>query len=113
VASKLWGGSWRIPTNEEWTALREQCTWNWTTQNGVNGRLVTAANGNSIFLPAAGKRTGYALEDVGMFGYYWSSSLTTTGGTDVACEVYFYSGNVDGYFEARNYGLSVRPVFAY
>ena len=51
-----WGGSWRMPTEEEWTELRTNCTWTWTTQNGVNGRLVTGPNGKSIFLPAAGRR---------------------------------------------------------
>ena len=69
------GGKWRMPTVEEWTALRDQCTWESKTQNGVDGRLGTAPNGNSIFLPAAGYRHDPDLDDAGVKGYYWSSSL--------------------------------------
>ena len=109
AASKLWGGSWRIPTNEEWQALYNNCTWTWTTQNGVNGRLVTAANGNSIFLPAAGERDETGLYYAGDDGQYWSSSL----GPDypfIAWGVLFSSGIVYSGYYTRNNGFSVRPV---
>ena len=36
-----WGRSWRTPTDAEWTELINNCTSTWTSQNGVNGRLVT------------------------------------------------------------------------
>ena len=68
------GGSWRMPTYENWTELRTECTWTWTAQNGVNGRLVTGPNGNSIFLPAAGCRYNTNLS-TGSLGNYWSSSI--------------------------------------
>ena len=103
------GGSWRMPTDAELTELRENCTWTWTTQNGVDGRLVTGPNGNSIFLPAAGYRYGTSLTSVGSNGYYWSSSLHT----DVpflAWNVFFTSGFVYRYYDNRDYGHSVRPV---
>ena len=103
------GGKWRMPTDAEWTALRTQCTWTWTTQNGVNGRLVTAPNGNSIFLPAAGDRVDAYLGDAGFPGYYWSSSLGADG-PYFACGVYFGSGNVYRSYANRCYGQSVRPV---
>ena len=46
------GGSWRMPTDAEWSELLEQCTWTWTTQNGNYAYKVTSKkNGNSIFLP--------------------------------------------------------------
>jgi hypothetical protein len=54
AACANWGGSWRMPTRAEQDELRNNCTWTWTTQNGVNGYKVTGTNGNSIFLPAAG-----------------------------------------------------------
>ncbi|MBQ7268282.1 MAG: Ig-like domain-containing protein [Bacteroidales bacterium] len=57
VARVKLGGSWRLPTDAEWTNLIEKCTWVWTDNyngTGVSGRIVTATNGNSIFLPAAG-----------------------------------------------------------
>ena len=46
-----------MPTDAERTELRKKCTWTWVTNyngSGLNGRLVKATNGNSIFLPAAG-----------------------------------------------------------
>ena len=105
-----WGGSWRMPTDAEWTELSNNCTWTWTTQNGVKGRLVTSkTNGNSIFLPAAGYRGGTYLTNVGSYGYCWSSSLYT-GYPYRARYVYFNSDNVDSYNDSRYRGFSVRPV---
>ena len=104
------GGSWRMPTKAEQDELRSQCTWTWTTHNGVNGRLVTGPNGNSIFLPAAGYRRDTYLYNVGSYGRYWSSSLSTDYPNN-AYYVYFNSGNVDwGHGYRRCYGQSVRPV---
>lgn len=109
-----WGGSWRMPTDAEWTELRENCTWTWTTQNGVNGRLVTSkTKGNSIFLPAAGTWSGDYVQNAGSRGNYWSSSLNTDSQFDdpvFAWRVSFYSGGVDRSKNGRSYGYSVRPV---
>ena len=105
-----WSGSWRMPTDAEWTELREQCTWTWTTQNGVNGYRVTCkTNGNSIFLPAAGCRYDSSLDYAGSYGFYWSSSLNTYFPDD-AWSVSFNSGTVYGNGNRRYYGFSVRPV---
>lgn len=109
VAHVKLGGKWRMPTDEEWTALRTQCTWTWTTQNGINGRLVTASNGNSIFLPAAGYRGNAGLGDAGSGGYYWSSSVNTDY-SGHAYAVDFDSSDVGRYGSDRAYGRSVRPV---
>ena len=107
-----WGGSWRMPTDAEWTELRNNCTWTWTSQNGVNGRKVTGPNGNSIFLPAAGRRDDAVLDYAGSYGLYWSSSLRTDY-PDTAWDVGFHSGNVyrGGIDVNRFLGVSVRPVF--
>ena len=109
VAHVKLGGKWRMPTYEEWTALRTQCTWTWTTQNGINGRLVTASNGNSIFLPAAGYRHNPFLSRAGSYGYYWSSSIDTDY-PDTACGVDFGSNSVGRNSSSRFFGQSVRPV---
>ena len=104
------GGSWRMPTDAEWTELRENCTWKWTTQNGVNGYRVTSkSNGNSIFLPAAGYRYGSSLDDAGSYGYYWSSSLNTVFPYN-AYRLTFYSSYVGWRNYDRQSGQSVRPV---
>ena len=54
AARANWGGTWRMPTEAEMEELKDNCTWTWTTQNGVNGCTITGPNGNSLFLPAAG-----------------------------------------------------------
>lgn len=107
AAHANWGGSWRMPTDAELTELREQCTWTWTTQNGVNGYKVTSKSNNSIFLPAAGYRFGSLLSYAGSGGYYWSSSHNTVY---KAWNVVFSSGNVRREDDDRNGGRSVRPV---
>ena len=112
VAHVKLGGKWRMPTDAEWTELSTKCTWTLTTNyngTGVNGRIVTATNGNSIFLPAAGYRNGTDLNNAGSGGYYWSSSLNTVF-LNNAWYVDFNSGNVDRYGSNRYYGRSVRPV---
>ena len=110
AAHANWGGAWRMPTDAEWTELRENCTWTWTTKNGVNGYEVKSnINGNSIFLPAAGYRLDDDLGLAGGGGYYWSSSLLTDY-PYYAWNVYFISDYVNGSNDYRHYGLSVRPV---
>ena len=108
-----WGGSWRMPTKAEQDELRNtsNCTWTWTTMNGVNGYKVRSKkNGNSIFLPAAGNRSSGSLSyDAGSTGYYWSSSLYESSSYN-ACYLLFYSGRVDWNYYDRCYGRSVRAV---
>ena len=110
AASVNWGGSWRIPTNTEMTELREQCTWTWITQNGVNGYKVTSkSNGNSIFLPAAGYYYDNSSNRARSYGYYWSS-LLSIGNPDNAWFVYYDTGNKYGEEGNRYYGRSIRAV---
>lgn len=108
-----WGGDWRMPTKEEQDELCENCTWTWTTLNGVNGYKVQSKKigytDKWIFLPAAGYRGDSGLCDVGNYGDYWSSSLYT-GNPDYAYDLYFASGEVDWGYDYRYRGQSVRPV---
>ena len=79
AATANWGGSWRMPTKAEFDALCS-LTKEWKTNynwSGVNGCLFTDDNSNSIFLPAAGYGSDTGLIYVGIFGYYWSSSLAS------------------------------------
>ena len=109
VAHVKLGGKWRMPTDAEWEELRTKCTWTWVTNyngSGINGRLVKAPNGKSIFLPACES----GLYVAGLFGFYWSSSLRTDG-PNCAWFVYFDNDLVErssGYYRC---GVqSVRPV---
>ncbi len=112
VAHVKLGGNWRMPTVEEWRELMTKCTWTWVKNyngTGINGRLVTATNGNNIFLPAAGYRYGSSLYNAGSYGSYWSSSLPVGGPYD-ALYVEFDSRSFYWSGYDRFYGLSVRPV---
>ena len=112
AAAANWGDDWRMPTSEEWYELidKKNCTWAWTTQNGVNGYKVTSVrNGNSIFLPAAGSRGGTTNFDVGGAGNYISSSPDGMN-TVNAWMLWFnqVSRSVDVCQRAQ--GSSIRPV---
>lgn len=108
AANANWGGDWRMPTNEEIDELVDNCTWTWISQNGVNGYKVSSkVNGNSIFLPAAGCSTD-SVYFTGNGGYYWCSSLDTTGFADYLC---IGSDSVLTNYRFDRYGgLSIRPV---
>ena len=109
AATANWGSGWRMPTYTELKELKDNCTVTWTTQNGVNGRLFTASNGNSLFLPAAGNRNEDELVEAGSYGFYWSSSLDT-GSPIGAWYLYFDSGDYGMGSCSRLFGFSVRPV---
>jgi hypothetical protein len=113
VAHTSWGGSWRMPTLAEQEELRDSCKWTWTTQNGVNGYLVTSKKSGftdrSIFLPAAAYRRGTNFANAGGRGYYWCSSIYVYR-PSFAWYIYFDSKSVFEYNDNRNNGFSVRPV---
>ncbi len=111
VANVKCGGEWRMPTRDQQIELEDDCSWKWTTQNGVNGMLVTGPNGGRIFLPAAGYRYNAGYDDhlsEGEFGYYWSSSLV--GFESFAFGLTLFSSNWGDDFYRRSDGCSVRPV---
>jgi hypothetical protein len=115
-------GKWRMPTNEDFRELYDNCTSVWTTENGVKGRRFTSQKegytDKSIFLPAAGVKIDNLLhidDDYSrVWGYYWSSSLSPLYGPEKAVIFRFYNG--DGYpviyQHYRYYGMPIRPVYA-
>ena len=115
AASAALGGSWRMPTAEEFQELINKCTWTWTTLNGINGfKVQSTVDGytdNWIFLPAAGWRITNTLSDKNSLGY-WSKSIGIR--PDAACSIYYYP-NEDSHDVApgntsRPIGFSIRPV---
>lgn len=109
VARALWGETWRLPTRDEQKELLDNCTWEWTSQNGVNGYLVTGSNGNSIFLPAAGYKENSSHTEVGEYGYYWSSTPQSNSNLG-AYYLYMSESSKLSYYYARVAGQSVRAV---
>ena len=114
VAHVKWGGNWRMPTDEEFKELIENCTWVGIKQNdGFHGYEVTSNvegyTERSIFLPVSGYKYGTLLHNVGLNGYYWCKSLDTSGSSS-ACYVYFSQNVVLRNYYDRYYGFTVRPV---
>lgn len=110
VAHAKWGGKWRMPTSTEFNRLINYCTWTWTTVNGVRGYTVTSnINGNSIFLPAAGYRSGASVGNESSYGYYWAKDLYS-GNYSFVNHLYFYSSNKKIDYNYRYYGYPIRPV---
>ena len=111
AATANWGGDWRMPTKTEMQELINNCTWTWTTQNGVNGYKVTSkVNSNYIFLPAAGYRYGSLLCNAGYGGDYWSSSPNESN-SYFAYSLNLLSDDHSIYnLDYRTDGQGVRPV---
>lgn len=87
VARSNWGGTWRIPTADEFRELIDHCTWSLATQGGRKGCKIIGPNGNSIFLPFAGSCSGLFDEDAsikfqGITGRYWTSTNYESGEND-------------------------------
>ena len=109
VATAKLGDGARMPTETEWNELLDNTTSEWTTENGVYGRRLTASNGKSLFLPAAGYRWGSELYYAGEVGNYWSSSFDADDPDDAW--VFLFSSDGQGMnYDFRYGGLSVRPV---
>ena len=111
AATVNWGSTWRTPTVDELDELRTKCNWVWVTENGHNGYRITANNGNSIFLPAAGSIYDSIANSKGEWGYYMSS--TSRGFTMLDLEYLFFNRKLnDSYTRVHDpyMGYSVRPV---
>ena len=103
------GAPCRMPTVGEFQELNAQCDSEWTNEDGVAGRRFTSRiNGNSIFFPASGHRSGTGLSNRGSYGYYWSASL---GSQTNGYRLHFNSTGVSPASNlSRFYGFSVRAV---
>ena len=110
------GPSWRLPTEAEFIALKNNCDATWTTVNGVSGRLITGRGEyahRSIFLPAAGVGQGANHSYSGDCGYYMSSTPLLDY-SRYSWALYFWgSSDFDMSYDGSRYGgRTVRPVRA-
>lgn len=111
VAHVHWGGSWVMPSQEQFLELISNSSYTGATVNGMDGGLFTGANGRTIFLPDADIRWNEFIECLVTGGYYWSSTQSPYNG-------YAYHFNCDfkwgGGFgsSSRGHGLTVRPVIS-
>ena len=88
------GGEWRMPTVDEYEELMnpDNCKWEWTAQDGVNGYKITSKKtGNSIFLPITGFRYYGDIQFRAISGIYWTSSLYTANPNKAWCLEFNFS----------------------
>ena len=140
VASAMWGGSWRMPTNDDYMSLINACgggsnpvaVSETITQGGiywipagktvdgmqynVPGVLFVATGDISrrVFFPAAGNIQGKARYSADEHVIYWTSELYTDVNTDASkantLSVAYDHINERHHELSRYCGLSVRPV---
>jgi uncharacterized protein (TIGR02145 family) len=112
AATAYWGSGWRMPTQAEFNELLNNTTKAWTydyNDTGVAGYTFTA-NGQTLFLPAAGYRNNTGVSSQGLRGLYWSSTLNSDF-PNYAYYLYFDSDYADVYDNFRYFGYTVRPVY--
>ena len=105
------GGNWRMPTDDEYQELLDNCDAVWTTDyKGTGGKgciFTSKVNGNSVFFPAAGYCRNTSVRSVGSRGSYWSVSWDSPS---YAWLLNFESGRQYLDFDCGYYGRSVRGV---
>ncbi|GHV35556.1 hypothetical protein FACS1894178_5390 [Bacteroidia bacterium] len=119
---------WRLPTRDEFTALRNYLNnaayYKWETIPahawgatgiwiGEDASVASGENtGNSIFLPAAGKRrydTG-VLEETGIWGYYWSNTTVSGNILEGHNFSFILSQSIITETSKKARGCTIRPV---
>ncbi|MBQ5713706.1 MAG: Ig-like domain-containing protein [Bacteroidaceae bacterium] len=114
AATVNWGSEWQMPSSEQCAELSNYryTTTTWTTLNGVEGaRITSKSNGNSIFLPAAGRCEDTSLYDAGSYGYYHSRTVgvgSVPSSNSIGLRL--YSSRIHSNGQSRYSGHSVRPV---
>ena len=125
AATANWGGTWRMPTREDWERLLDfkSFTWAYTrkvTADGKNveGYTITSNvpgyEGNELFLVITNQlfKTDYHITNE---AFYWSSSWyhrASNTSDDYATSFYFGENSIDRnlWDLERNLGFVIRPV---
>lgn len=106
--------SGRMASKSEWDELQNNCTWKWTTVNGIQGYLVTSKvkgfTDKSIFLPAAGWLQDGRIEQESTYASYWSATEGVQPGGTSAYGFNFQRGKMEWHSESRWSEQSVRLV---
>lgn len=116
AARALWGETWRLPTENEFIELVENCTFEWTSLGRSVGLKVTSKiNGNYIFLPASGDyQTRGDLygqpNDINKVAGYWTATPASNGYSYDACAFRMFDTKYYMQITNRFYGYSIRPV---
>ncbi len=98
-----------LPTADQFEELFKVCKTQWVEQDGRAGYVVTAKNGNSIFLPAAGKRIGHDTSEAGVKGCYLTGTVNASN-TQFAVDYEFSQAGGARSTRAVYEAMAVRPV---
>ena len=116
AATVNWGEGWMMPSVAQFEELMEVCSGTRTYLNEVEGFQFTSPNGQSIFLPLAGRYMGDSYWSY-MFtrGEYWTRELNVE--YPYSAKIFGWDAigyaNDDDFMQSgcyRCYGISVRPV---
>lgn len=115
AASANWGGTWRMPTFNEFDSLIEATTGQYIADyegSGIAGILLTSKDDQTkkLFFPAAGIAANGSIADYNSYGFYWSSQGIKIIKTSYD---FFFSQNSDNfqYSNTNRYGgCTVRGV---
>ena len=97
------------PSETQMQELVDNTTIESATVGGVAGYRFTAANGNSIFLPLTGTRTGSEVSGADALGAYWTSSVDAVD-ADHASALTLSDGKATVTGANRYEGLAIRAV---
>lgn len=120
AASAWWGGTWRMPTKEEFQELIDNCyTYRTSYTNKATNTAIfciefrSKKNGNSVYFPLAGYKSGSSV--LGRFGkyddigYYWSSNPSSSwAGYMLSLNGSGSNATIDD--NGRYYGRTIRAV---
>ena len=115
AVTAAWGGSWRMPTQDEFAALVTATTSAWTANyegSSIPGLVLTskADSNKKLFFPASGFSYEGTVKGDRINCYYWSSSLSTSS-VSYAYYLWSLNGIIDwGYNNNRYGGYTVRGV---
>lgn len=104
AAHVKWGGDWRMPTKDELSKLKSECTWEFTITNGISGYVIKGVS-SSIFIPYSGRGSENKLLDVVSIASCWSSEPNSK-----ISEGAFGIFNNEVSSGLRFNGLPIRPV---
>ena len=109
AATVMLGASCRMPSQQDFNELNNNCVSTWMRRNGVLGRLyVSNINGRSIFIPAIGYYDGTVRNAYEIEGRYWSNKYFSETNAIAFGET--ANGVTVQAYGQRHYGYPIRPV---
>mgnify|MGYP002623252700 CR=1 FL=1 len=117
AATKLLGDGWRIPTRAEFIELKNKCTWERATENGVEGYRATGPSGKSIFFARRGGYHSYGSVYQDDYFYAWMANRSIDLASEAAhfWTIEYSSGSFGTVTDSNNGsavcdGLQIRAV---